>query len=128
MAYTTRESLPVSGRQEALGIGLGVIGNLLNAVGYVLQKKGWNSKKPTERIWQRGTWVVDFLAYAAGSVVFAVALGFATASMLLPLGGLKLAAFAALAPCVLGEKIGLCERRLGQCVRSTADGAEGEPT
>jgi len=101
--------LPVLGRQEALGIGLGVVGNLLNAVGYVLQKKGWNSKKPTERIWQSGTWVVGFLAYAAGSVVFAVALGFATASMLLPLGGLKLAAFAALAPCVLGEKIGVRE-------------------
>jgi len=41
------------------------------------------------------------------NIIFAVALGWASASVLLPLGGLKLAAFAALAAMFLGENIGL---------------------
>jgi len=90
-----------------IGIGLAILGNLLNAVGYVLQKKGWNTKPQGKKIYQSPLWVIGFVTYAVGGIIFAVALGWASASVLLPLGGLKLAAFAALAAMFLGENIGL---------------------
>lgn len=90
---------------EVFGVVLGIAGNLLNALGYVLQKMGWNSKPSGASIWHSKVWVVGFLTFALGSIVFAVALGSASASLLLPLGGLKLAAFAALAQWCLGEDI-----------------------
>jgi len=92
---------------QAVGVMIGVMGNLMNAFGYILQKKGWNSKPPGAKIWSSPIWVTGFVVYALGGIVFAIALGFASASLLLPLGGLKLAAFAALAPMCLGEEIAM---------------------
>ena len=83
---------------EALGICMGLAGNVMNAVGCIFQKQGWNRKEAQQSIFCQPTWLIGFVLYAVGSLVFAVALGLVPASTLLPLGGVKLAAFTALAP------------------------------
>lgn len=72
-------------------------------------KQGWNCKQPDANIWSSKIWLVGFLTYASGGLIFAVALGFGPATLLLPLGGLKLVIFAMLAPWCLQEPLGRTE-------------------
>eukprot|EP01084_Bolivina_argentea_P252087 423053_1 len=98
----------------SLAVGLSVVGAVLSAIGYVMQKKGHIAvielneiheiqDEDTNSFWSNKIWVGGFIIYVIGSLLTAAALKFGAQSVLAPLGALVLVCNALLAPKFLGE-------------------------
>eukprot|EP01084_Bolivina_argentea_P306484 529619_1 len=97
-----------------LALGLTILGSIGNALGYVIQKKGYllhietnevreiQDEEP-ESILSNSTWVSGFIICLTGSILTVIAFKFGPQSVLAPLSALVLVCNAILATKILGE-------------------------
>jgi len=104
-----------------IGIGMTCVGSILDAVGYVIQKKGHmavielneiaeiedDENAEVHSFWSNKTWLTGFATCIVGSILNALALSYAAQSLLAPLRSLTLVANAILVTKFLGETFDL---------------------
>lgn len=89
---------------------LGVIGNVVNAVGYIIQKRAHmeNARRPVDKrrpFLCNGMFLFGFLVFGMGSALVQVSMTLGPTSILSSLQALTLAANTLLAPIFLGEEL-----------------------
>jgi drug/metabolite transporter (DMT)-like permease len=95
-----------------VAVPVSVLGNFLNSVGYIIQKKGHNAVllHPNEdgsvnSYAKSNTWRLGFLVYVIGSLLHGYALSQGSQSLITPLESVTLIANTFLCPLFLGERL-----------------------
>lgn len=105
-------STPIQNEVYEIAIPLSVLGNFLNSVGYIIQKKGHMQVlaqtvegKPPPSYVKNKMWIIGFAVYTIGSLLHGSALGFGSQAVLTPMESITLVANTFLSPIFLGEKL-----------------------